>query len=476
MSSETPSVAGRRRFSLEDQELFAALSGDWNPLHVDVQAARRTMLGAPVVHGVHLLLWTLEASGLLQAGQRIAELNVAFRRPAYLDEELVLVPSIARPGSVTAFIGGETSLELRLEVEADLESTGTQPPSSAWPQRVEATELPEGDLSTLSGAFPLALDRERLESLFPRLARTANPYELADLLATTRLVGMYCPGMHSLYSGLLLKGRAGVTDRDGPNAFQWNVARFNAKYSTLKLAVQGAALEGTLDTFVRPRPQKPLGMAHFAQLVTGGEFAGQRAVIVGGSRGIGEAFAKAIAAGGGELLLTYRSGREEAERVCRDIREAGGQATTQFLDVTSSPTLENPWGERGITHVYYFATPFIKMQKGKMLDASAFLRFLDHYVLGLQNTIETVQAISKEPLVVYSPSTVFLDSTERGAAAYCAAKAAMEELGRHWSLIPGLRVLTPRLPKTRTDQTVGLVGAASADPIQLAIDQLRNLG
>ena len=50
-----------RRFGMADQLSFAALSGDYNPMHVDALAARRTQAGAPVVHGMHAVLWALDA-------------------------------------------------------------------------------------------------------------------------------------------------------------------------------------------------------------------------------------------------------------------------------------------------------------------------------------------------------------------------------------------------------------------------------
>jgi acyl dehydratase len=62
-------------FTDRDQTFFAALSGDWNPMHMDPVAARRTQAGLPAVHGIHGLLWALEntpsnalgGSGALQA-------------------------------------------------------------------------------------------------------------------------------------------------------------------------------------------------------------------------------------------------------------------------------------------------------------------------------------------------------------------------------------------------------------------------
>ena len=56
-----PLTLASRRFKLADQERFANVSGDHNPMHLDAILARRTRAAAPVVHGVHLLLWTLDA-------------------------------------------------------------------------------------------------------------------------------------------------------------------------------------------------------------------------------------------------------------------------------------------------------------------------------------------------------------------------------------------------------------------------------
>ena len=44
------------QFDLREQELFASLSGDFNPIHLDQVASRRLMYGHIVVHGIHLTL------------------------------------------------------------------------------------------------------------------------------------------------------------------------------------------------------------------------------------------------------------------------------------------------------------------------------------------------------------------------------------------------------------------------------------
>jgi hypothetical protein len=78
------------------------------------------------------------------------------------------------------------------------------------------------------------------------------------------------------------------------------------------------------------------------------------------------------------------------------------------------------------------------------------------------------------PLCVIAPSTVFLNSGQ-GGLAYGVAKAAMEEACRYLvrEAGPSLEIFAPRLPKTATDQTASLVASASADPIAIAVQCLR---
>src|ERR1700681_3331284 len=81
-----------RRFGMAEQLGFAALSGDYNPMHVDPLAARRTQPGARVVHGIHALLWALDelaAAGAIDG--ELCEIGAQFRKFIYLDVPCDLV-------------------------------------------------------------------------------------------------------------------------------------------------------------------------------------------------------------------------------------------------------------------------------------------------------------------------------------------------------------------------------------------------
>src|SRR3954471_22051157 len=74
-----------RTFTLDDQFAFARLSGDLNPMHLDAGFARRTQAGAPVVHGIHNLLWAMDAV-LGSFAFDVQTIRVRFQQPLFLDE------------------------------------------------------------------------------------------------------------------------------------------------------------------------------------------------------------------------------------------------------------------------------------------------------------------------------------------------------------------------------------------------------
>jgi 3-oxoacyl-[acyl-carrier protein] reductase len=62
-----------------------------------------------------------------------------------------------------------------------------------------------------------------------------------------------------------------------------------------------------------------------------------RALVTGSSRGIGAAIAKALAKAGHTVIINFRSQREQAEAVQRDIEAAGGRALLAQFDVRDRP-------------------------------------------------------------------------------------------------------------------------------------------
>ena len=68
--------------------------------------------------------------------------------------------------------------------------------------------------------------------------------------------------------------------------------------------------------------------------------AGRNAVVTGGSRGIGHAIAVGLAEAGADVVLTYRSNRDEAGKVVAEIEARGRRALALPTEVTDRASVE----------------------------------------------------------------------------------------------------------------------------------------
>jgi len=465
-----------KHFDLDHQHRFAALSGDLNPLHLDPVLSRRLLFGGPVVHGVHLVLCALEETLLHVPGPRVlAELKGVFRRPLPLETATSLeVGQADEQGFHARLRGGHCDLSGRFAAPADVAAWQVDPADPALPGACR--ELTFREATAAEGNIALSLDRDALRRMFPQVARCLPAIQVAVVLATTRLTGMICPGLHTVFDSLELRFAA----RPGPPVLEYRVDRSDARFSAVTLVVSGGGVEGRLHTFFRPPPVAQPSCAEVAAVVEPEEFRLQRALVVGGSRGLGELTAKIVAAGGGTVRITYCRGEEDARRVAEAIGDAGhGTCTAWPFDVTSplGDALARELRSWAPTHVYYFATPHVaSVCRCEGFSAAAFRRLCAFYVEGFAALVDSLTSSRESPLSLFYPSSEQVNAPERGAAEYAAAKAAGEVLCAALSKRPGVaRVRAPRLPRMETDQTASIGPQRYADRLEVMLREIRRL-
>ncbi len=97
--------------------------------------------------------------------------------------------------------------------------------------------------------------------------------------------------------------------------------------------VEAPGVKGQVKAFLRPKPQRQAAFTDVCRQVESEEFSAQRALIVGGSRGLGEVTAKLLAAGAAEVILTYYRGKQDAQRIVEEIVSHGANADCLPLNV-----------------------------------------------------------------------------------------------------------------------------------------------
>lgn len=108
---ELPSgaVLGQWKIARDAGLRYAALSGDWNPIHLWPWSARLMGMQRPIIHGAHTLA---HAAALLQAasGGAIESVWCRFRQPIALGAEATLLRG-AQQGSFVVMCDGRVALE-----------------------------------------------------------------------------------------------------------------------------------------------------------------------------------------------------------------------------------------------------------------------------------------------------------------------------------------------------------------------------
>lgn len=97
-----------------DLALFAAASGDHNPLHLDAETARRAGFERPVVHGMYTLANAARLFTQTFGAGRLIELQTRFTGVALLGDSVSFEATLTDPAgghySLTAHTDGGTQL------------------------------------------------------------------------------------------------------------------------------------------------------------------------------------------------------------------------------------------------------------------------------------------------------------------------------------------------------------------------------
>jgi acyl dehydratase len=450
-----------RTFTMDDQLRFASLSGDRNPLHIDTLAARRSVFGRPIVHGIHLVLWALE--NCLQQQTRISRLQVVFRAPVIVGE-LTRIESFQHQNSLRVVIFRREREVAVIDVDMSGYSEGVSVPASS-PVPSKVAELTASQISAAKGKLYPTYSRSDFDAMFPGLGARLPADQIGVMLASTLLVGNVCPGLYSIYSELRCDFSVAHED---VLSFEWSVRKFDPRFSRVTVDIAGPGFHGELVAFLRPPPRSQPSFSEVSARVGRRDYNKRTALVVGGSRGLGEVCAKLLAAGGSEVWLTYRVGRGDAERVVADIEAGGGRARALEFDVLSENGVSGALSGRKPTHVYYFPTVPIFVAEQDRFDAALFRKFCSVYVDAFVGLLQDLRRMGDGALSVFYPSSIAVDAPVRGMAEYAAAKSAGESVCRYLSKANSeLSIHVERLPRLATDQTASLVLHDTADPIAI---------
>lgn len=476
-----PSITlASKTFDSNGQVLFARLTGDFNPIHMDPIAARRTQAGAAVVHGIHAILWALDK--LVEIGsitKQIVSLKVQFANFIHVGSQLEL----KLLGRDEKSIQAELSIG-RLRTATLIATFGTRqaigeielrdaPKMSPAGQPVNFDRLEE--MANVCGSIDIMGAADKIPQYFPYASSAIGVSRVTAIAHLSTLVGMICPGLHSLFAGFAVElvDNSHEQDRIG-----FQVSGTDDRFRMVRMRVSGAGVRGTVQALLRWPPISQAPLSAIMNIVSPTEFAGSTALIIGGSRGLGALTAKILAAGGGKVIVTYARGRDDAEALTAEIR---GQTATDVCHTFRYNIHEGAAAQlrnlkANVTHLYYFATEKIARQKDSLFEMNLFDEFIQMYVKGFYDCCSYLGELGSQPLTAFYPSSVFVESNPPGLVEYSMAKMVGEMLCLNINRAGGrVHIIVSRLPPLLTDQTATVLPKERDDPLKIMLPVVRKV-
>mgnify|MGYP001393208400 CR=1 FL=1 len=455
-------IIGERSFSLQDQLNFADYSGDCNPIHVDTIDSRKTLIGYCVVHGINGLLWALECV-IKRSKINIKSVKVRFIKPIPID---TLVICLWKPSEKNIqLVSKHNSIfySIFYDVFEEFENKKKGYILPLLNIKETPTVIDFGGLSTEKhyqnkfGGNSIKGDQNYLE-----LSSALTSELVYEISLLSNIVGMQIPGLHSLF----VECEIFLFDEKICSNPYYKIITKDERFGLINLEYVGCNLRSRMTTIERPHYQ-PKTIDEISKKVPKSiDLGNQKILVIGGSRGIGAAFAKVASILGADLSITFASGFADANNVATEINSFCDKVVTILpLDVKSSSDIDNTSFEYDT--LVYFASPKISPTEYGF-DQGLFESFYTFYC-------KSFEAIAKRfseqgGLTVYWPSTIFLDDNNNKFQEYVAAKSIGEKICEKLLETTNLTVFFPRLAKISTDQTLSLIQENNLDAVDIAID------
>jgi len=440
---------------------FARLSGDYNSMHMNPEVARRSRFRRPIVHGMLPFSFICMIQDHYK-DQHITfkELSAHFNKPVFLHDSVLLTVKCRKKDSHTFSIHGEWHKEgsdelllvargrFELQSREDQDSINQNDNHTSFLSKpLEENRYTINDLDEQNEtlAFELTLDlleqynrevlRSRSRSRQPDSACRCTNLFTTLLLST--MVGMRLPGRYATFTRFHICFDD-IVQLHRPCTMTAELSRVSREaehmQATFSIRDSGTVMaSGKYDVSLNSPPKPMLTCNEILEHHLNLGLSGKVALITGASRGIGETTAKLLAMHGVRSVVTYLHGKSDAERIVKEIKDAGGEAFASHCDITRDEqvdTLVSGIIERyeGIDILVNNAVKEFSPREILELDWDDYLGELEVSVKGMHACCKAVIPLFKNAGggKIINMSSVAVANPVEGQSRYITAKSAVE--------------------------------------------------
>lgn len=459
-----------KTFDLDDQNWFAEISGDFNPIHINKIESRKLHSGGILVHGIHTVTWALDCFFRQEPQNKLSALKTKFFKPIYLNQELSIVfENVDNEKDIIKIYDKELLVTIILE-SSDL-SFGDKIVDSKY-----HFDLPkEFKYNDNNNEISISLSKKMILNKYPYICNAVGLEIVSNIIGLSRLVGMECPGLNSLFVGLDINFQHKNIVKN--NKIFWSIDNYYGNQAPINISVKSSIMEGMIQAFIRPSPIIQLPFKEISKFTKNTiDLNNTFSIIIGGSRGLGEVTSKIIASYGGNVIITYNKGKNEAIKICNEINTnlSIDIAVPLHLDIENPKNLFDYINKNKIKidSIYYFATPKIKGVKSIELDKNLLDLYNSFYSIYFSRLLRLLnKSFFNKEINIFYPSTIFIDQQKEDLKEYILAKKNAEayiDSVKH--KLKNLNIVVDRLDILNTDQNNSVFTVKTEDPLKAMND------
>ena len=437
-------------FNNHDKEFFSKFSRDFNPLHIDDVYSRRLLFGECVVHGCNVVIRALNfLDQHIDPYFKIIKINVNFidKTLYYVNTNFIIKSKKNNAIEISCFQNNKKTCIINLELSNECHENIKL--EENYDANISPLELTKENITKIIGdnkTTNIEYDLKFFEKLFN--FKNIDYSILIYISNLSKIVGMHLPGLNSIFTSFKITYNK---DNINKNVINYQLNNFNN--SILDITINGI-YDGNINAVLRPESIKQVNMKNIQ--MTGMEFNNINALVLGGSRGIGELTTKILAAGGANVTFTYNNGVTEAKYLIDEINSLNidKNCNTFKFNLLTDEFDVNILKKYDI--IFYYITPKI-LPTDKNLNTELLHKFSTFYNEKYYNLMLKLSNIKKE-FQVFIPSTVFIDEYNKHFKEYIFSKSLSEYISKYIeNNYKNIKINKIRLKKMNTDQTQSII-------------------
>jgi 3-oxoacyl-[acyl-carrier protein] reductase len=339
-------------------EAFATATGDQNPLHVDDAFARKTRYRGRIAHGMLPVVQFLGGVVFADArpGRFLSALKCRFEQPVRPGDGLRLegepvtsADDQSETWKFTIRLSKDQSIVTIGEAIVSLGQAATAD-SLSGPQAQNATSIPVSYRTLkeievgLSDGFGATVDPRAFDGLLGGDHTMNIDPNCAAAAMSSPLVGMRLPGAYATFLELSLAFRRPLRQCSFVNLTA-NVSRILPAGGriTINMALTEDGQDvgdGIVSALVGSPAPHSISCETISQMHTDPGLRDRVALVIGASRGIGEATSKMLAMSGAKVAVHYFRGASDAKSIVDEITEHGGTACEVGADLADADQID----------------------------------------------------------------------------------------------------------------------------------------